>query len=140
MNYYFLVDETNIYAIEIFLNSVSNKSRISNWVNTNRSEMKTFLSLLFHMGTIKMPRLEDYWKTNKLFNLSFFRTYMSRNRFTILHFSRNPAEGESVPRNRLHKIQPIINYFNSRMNEIFEPNKNLSLDESMVLWHGRLVF
>jgi len=140
----FLVDETNIYAIEIFLNSVSDKSRISNWVNTNRLEMKTFLSLLFHMGTIKLPRLEDYWKTNKLFNLPFFRTYMSRNRFTILlralHFSRNPAEGESVPRNRLHKIQPIVNYFNSRMNEIFEPNKNLSLDESMVLWRGRLIF
>ncbi|KAL4104132.1 hypothetical protein QTP88_019445 [Uroleucon formosanum] len=131
----FLVDETNIYAIEIFLNSVSDKSRISNWVNTNRSEMKTFLSLLFHMGTIKMPRLEDYWKTNKLFNLPFFRTYMSRNRFTILlralHFSRNPAEGESVPRNRLHKIQPIVNYFNSRMNEIFEPNKVCHL---MSLW------
>jgi len=106
--------------------------------------MKTFLSLLFHMGTIKMPRLEDYWKTNKLFNLPFFRTYMSRNRFTILlralHFLRNPAEGESVPRNRLHKIQPIVNYFNSRTNEIFEPTKNLSLDESMVLWHGRLIF
>jgi len=139
-----LVDETNIYAIEIFLNSVSDKSRISNWVNTNRLEMKTFLSLLFHMGTIKMPRLEDYWKTNKLFNLPFFRTYMSRNRFTILlralYFSRNRAEGESVPRNRLHKIQPIVNYFNSRMNEIFEPTKNLSLDESMVLWRGRLIF
>ncbi|KAF0750671.1 piggyBac transposable element-derived protein 4-like [Aphis craccivora] len=26
------------------------------------------------------------------------------------------------------------------MNEIYEPSKNLSLDESIVLWHGRLVF
>ncbi|KAE9543752.1 hypothetical protein AGLY_002148 [Aphis glycines] len=140
----FLVDETNIYAIEIFLNSVFDKSRISNWVNTNRCEMKTFLSLLFHMRTIKIPRLEGYWKTNKLFNLPFFRTYMSRNRFTILlralNFSRNLAEGESVPLNGLQKIQPIVNYFNSRMNEIFDPNKNLSLGDSMVLWRGRLIF
>ncbi|VVC28111.1 PiggyBac transposable element-derived protein [Cinara cedri] len=139
-----LVEETNNYAIEIFLNTVTDNSRISDWVDTNRLEMKTFLSLLFHMGTIKMPRLEDYWKTNKLFNLPFFRAHMSRNRFTLLlralHFSRNPTEGESVPRNRLHKIQPIINYFNSRMNEVFEPTKNLSLDESMVLWRGRLIF
>lgn len=96
-----LVEETNIYAIEIFLNTVSDKSRISGWVDTNRLEIKTPLSLLFHMATIKMPRLEDCWKTNKLFNLPFFRAHMSRNRFTLLlralHFSRNPAEGESVP-------------------------------------------
>jgi hypothetical protein len=26
------------------------------------------------------------------------------------------------------------------MNEIFEPTKNLSLDESMILWRGRLIF
>ncbi|KAL4091170.1 hypothetical protein QTP88_025907 [Uroleucon formosanum] len=138
-----LIDETNIYAIEIFLNSVSGKSRTSNWVNTNRLEMKTFLSLLFHMGTIKIPRIEDYWETYKLFNLPFFRTYVSRNRFTILlralHFSRNPVERESIPRNRLHKIQPIVNYFNSRMNEIFEPTKNLSLDESMCSAFSKII-
>lgn len=79
-----LVEETNIYAKEIFLNTVSDKARIYNWVDTNRVEMKIFLSLLFHMGTNKMPRIEDYWKTSKLFNLPFFRSYMSRNRFTLL--------------------------------------------------------
>lgn len=26
------------------------------------------------------------------------------------------------------------------MKEVYEPSKNLSLDESMVLWRGRLVF
>lgn len=69
---------------------------------------------------------------------------MSGRRFTILlrllHFSRNRAEGKSVLRNRLHKIQPIVNYLNSKMNEIFEHTKNLSLDESMVLWRERLIF
>lgn len=58
----------------------------------------------------------------------------------MLHFSRNPKEGEVAPLNRLHKIQPLINYFNSKMEEIYEPSKNLSIDESMVLWRGRLIF
>lgn len=26
------------------------------------------------------------------------------------------------------------------MNELYEPSKNLSLDESVVLWRGRLIF
>lgn len=67
-----IIEETNFYALDIFLNTVPDKARISEWVNTDRLEMKTFLSLLFHMGIIKMPRLEDYWNTNKLFNLQFF--------------------------------------------------------------------
>lgn len=89
------------------------------------------------MGTIKLNRLEDYWKTSKLFNIPFFLENMSRNRFMLLfralHFSRNPQEGEVAPLSRLHKIQPLINYFNSKMEEIYEPSKNLSIDESMVL-------
>lgn len=72
--------------------------------------MKKFLSLVFHMGTIRLNRLEDYWKTNDLFNIPFFRENMSRNRFMLLfralHFSRNPKEGLSFPLNRLYKIQP----------------------------------
>ncbi|XP_022182835.1 piggyBac transposable element-derived protein 4-like [Myzus persicae] len=112
--------------------------------DTNRSEIKIFFSLLFHMGTIKLSRIEDYWKTSVLFNIPFFRKHMSRNRFMLLlralHFSRNTQEGELAPRNRLYKIQPIVDYFNSKMNEIYEPSKNLSIDESMVLWRGRLIF
>jgi len=33
-----------------------------------------------------------------------------------------------------------LNYFNSKMEEVYEPSKNLSIDESMILWRGRLVF
>ncbi|KAL4104628.1 hypothetical protein QTP88_019922 [Uroleucon formosanum] len=139
-----LVEETNAYAVDILLSTTSNNARISTWFDTNKSEMKLFFSLLFHMGTIKLARIEDYWKINMLFNIPFFREHMSRNRFMLLlralHFSRNPKEGELAPRNRLYKIQPILDYFNSKMKEIYEPSKNLSIDESMVLWRGRLIF
>lgn len=60
--------------------------------------------------------------------------------FRALHFSHNPKEGELAPLNILHKIQPLINYFNSKMEDIYELSKNLSIDESMVLWKGRLIF
>ncbi|KAL4103748.1 hypothetical protein QTP88_019089 [Uroleucon formosanum] len=139
-----LVKEANAYAVDIFLTTASVNARICHWTDTNRSEIKIFFSLLFHMGTIKLSRIEDYWKTSVLFNIPFFREHMSRNRFMLLlralHFSRNTQEGELAPRNRLYKIQPIVDYFNSKMNEIYEPSKNLSIDESMVLWRGRLIF
>lgn len=106
--------------------------------------MEVFIGLLFHMGTIGLSRLEDYWKTSRSFNIPSFREYMSRNRFMLilraLHFTRNPKEGEPTPHNRLYKIQSVLNYFNSKMEEVYEPSKNLSIDESMILWRGRLVF
>lgn len=61
------------------------------------------------MGTIRLSRLEDYWKTGRLFNIPCYREHMSRNRFMLifrtLHFPRNPKVGEPIPHNRLYKIQ-----------------------------------
>ncbi|XP_026487924.2 piggyBac transposable element-derived protein 4 [Vanessa tameamea] len=52
-----------------------------------------------------------------------------------LHFS-----SEISTEDRLAKIRPIVDHFNKKMNEIYYPGKQLSLDESMVLWRGRLQF
>ena len=42
--------------------------------------------------------------------------------------------------NQLAKIRMIIDHFNDRMLQIITSDKNLSLDESMMLWRGRLPF
>ncbi|KAJ8728945.1 hypothetical protein PYW07_006641 [Mythimna separata] len=64
---------------------------------------------------------------------------MSRNRFLLimrcLHFT---SEEESE--DPLFKVRSIIDYFNNKMTECYYPGKELSLDESMVLWRGRLAF
>lgn len=87
-----------------------------------------------------MHRLQDYWKTDPLFR-SAFPDYMSRDRFLLilrcLHFTDNEAR---VTDDRLFKIRFVIDHFNKKMADIYYPGKELSLDESMVLWRGRLVF
>jgi len=68
-----IVTETNLYAVEIFISTAgSMSSRISQWKDTTIEEMKIFFALLFHTGTIRTNRLEDYWKTSNLFNFNFF--------------------------------------------------------------------
>ncbi|KAE9543687.1 hypothetical protein AGLY_002083 [Aphis glycines] len=87
--------------------------------------------------------MSDYWKIDKLLNLNCFRDFMSRNRYMLitraLHFSRNPDPDDPKP-SRLYKIDPVLECFNNRMLEVYKPSKQLSLDKSMVLWRGRLVF
>ncbi|KAJ8967170.1 hypothetical protein NQ314_003059 [Rhamnusium bicolor] len=95
------------------------------------------------MGTWITNRIQDYWRTDSLFNLRCFGYNMSRDRFLIilrcLHFAKNPQPGENIE-DRIYKFRPLLNFFSSKMIEIYQPGKNLSLDESMVLWRGRLNF
>lgn len=140
-----IVMETNRYAEEVFLSSSAlDRSRISEWKELTVPELLCFIGVTLHMGTIKINRVQDYWKKHRLFNLTCFSRHMSRDRYLIimrcLHFSKNPEIGDPRPDDRLHKIRPVLDFFNNKMEQIYYPGKNLSLDESMILWKGRLVF
>lgn len=136
-----IMDCTNKYATRMKNSSELRHARISRWKELTIEELKTFLGLLLHTGTAKMNRLTDYWKVHWLYK-SCFPKYMSRNRFFIilrcLHFTL--PEEEEVSASRLNKCQKIVANFNNTMNNIYYPGKNLSLDESMILWRGRLFF
>lgn len=141
-----VVRHTNTYALELFCGpNTTLNSRITKWKDLTVAELKTFIGLMLHTGTIVLPRLQDYWKTHRLLNIPCFRLYMSRDRFLIilrcLHFSRVPTPDRPEPEDeRLFKVQLIIDYFNSKMRSIYYPSKELTIDESMVLWRGRLQF
>jgi hypothetical protein len=133
-----LVTKINNYASKLLLNLLDPKSRLRLWKDVTVPEIKTFFGILFHMGTIKLNRVTDYWKKHPLFNLPAFSKYMSRNRFLLIMRSLN--FGDDLSDNRLSKCNSLINYFNQRMEEVYYPAQNLAIDESMVLFRGRLVF
>lgn len=139
-----ICQETNKHALELFWGpNTSEKSRVTRWKEVDVSELKTFLGLLMHTGTIRLNRLQDYWKTNRLFNLPIFRECMSRDRFLLilrcLHFSSENENNRQTPPSRWEKVNFIVDSFNNKMSQIYYPRKELSLDEAMVLWRGRLV-
>ncbi|XP_052738468.1 piggyBac transposable element-derived protein 4-like [Bicyclus anynana] len=135
-----IVRETNANAIRVGnAQNVKQNSRIKSWKDLTKEELLTFLGLLLHTGTIRLNRLSDYWKRHYLFNIPCFGQFMSRNRFLLilrcLHFTSVTSEED-----RLNKIRPFMDHFNNKMKTIYCPGKELSLDESMVLWRGRLLF
>ena len=71
---------------------------------------------------------------------------MSRNRFLLilkyLHFNNN---AHHVPRGQegydpLFKIRPVYDYIRQRFGEVYQPEQQLSLDESTIGWRGNLHF
>jgi len=106
--------------------------------------MKVFLGLIFLTGHIPAPTIPHYWKKNDLNNFYVFRNTMSRDRFLLilrcLHFAENPPTGDPKPNDLLYKITPLMDLFHKRMKQIYCPAKELSLDDSVLLWRGRLYF
>lgn len=137
-----IVKRTNEKARDIFFTKpdLNPHSRINAWKDLTVPEFLTFLGLLLHTGTIRLNRLADYWKTDKLFRLFAFRNVMSRDRFQnilrCLYFQSTNSQEKSS----MDKITSVVNYFNDKMFQIYYPERTLSLDEAMVLWRGRLYF
>ncbi|CAG5006200.1 unnamed protein product [Parnassius apollo] len=133
-----IVDSTNRNAENIRNSTQFRRSRITNWKPLTIEELKIFIDLLYHTSTEKMKRLVDYWKSHRLYK-SVLSEHMLRNRFQLilrcLHFVE---EGDDPA--RMKKCKMIINTFNETMDRIYYPGRNLSLDKSMVLFRGRLIF
>ena len=136
-----LVAQTNLYCNQCMSSRrIRCNSRLRAWKDTTSTEMRVFLGLLLHMGTVNLPTLEHYWKKDDLYSMPLFNGIMSRNRFQLilrhLHFTNN-EEDDGTP---LYKLQSVLDHFNTVMSEIYTPNVNICIDESMMLWRGRLVF
>ena len=92
------------------------------------------------MGLVSLPSYKKYWSRDPIYKNHFFRNVMSREHFErIMHFLHfgDPPKFED---DRLAKIRMILDHFSKVTSEIITPDKKLSLDESMMLWRGRLMF
>ena len=139
-----LVTETNRFADQYFAENKPNTSS-SKWEPVHVQEMKVFIGLILLMGIIHKPSLPQYWSLDTLLLTPIFSQAMKRNRFYLilkfLHFNDNStydAADENV--DRLHKVRPLIDLFRNRCKDVFQPGQNLSVDESLVLFKGRLKF
>ena len=104
-------------------------------------ELKTWLDLLLTIGLVQKGRLGEYWSTHNLTQTPGFSVIMPRNRFlqilVYLHFINN--EDSSINKeNKLWKVQNILDYINKRFRAAYHPRRELSIDETMLKFKGRL--
>ncbi|UYV67611.1 hypothetical protein LAZ67_5001367 [Cordylochernes scorpioides] len=136
-----IVDQTNIYAsqyISANRSTAKPRSRFLNWTNTNLDEMKAFLGLILNMGLIKKRRIFEYWNKRNWSQdtPAFFR--IPRDRFWLilkfLHLNNNQNDTKVDP---LFKVSPVLESLNKSFLKYFIPDRNLSIDESLVKQKNR---
>ena len=144
-----LVIETKRYAANFFAEypEDSETSYTGSWQDVDEVEMRTFIGLIFLMDIIYKPSIPMYWSTNELYHTPIFQKAMSRNWFQLslkfFHCSdnNNPQyDANDENRDRLYKVRPLIDLLRARCKTVYTPGQNVSVDESLVLFKGRLKF
>ena len=108
-------------------------------------EMMAFVALLLSMGINKRPRYSMHWSTSEVLRSSLYSSTMARNRFTailrFLHLANNQAE-DKFPPDKLFKVRPLLDIVHVLPSflQIYKPGRNLSPDETMVKFNGRIGF
>ncbi|GFY14325.1 piggyBac transposable element-derived protein 4 [Trichonephila clavipes] len=98
------------------------------------------------MGHIEKNSLQDYWTTDNLIETPIFREVIPRDRFLMilkfLLFSDNSLKEsrDSPTYDRLWKMRKVFDSFNRIFKEVYDPTKNLSFDEVIIKFKGRVLF
>ena len=134
----FIVEESNRYAREAM-----GDEKYTKWVKVTAADIKAFLGFSILMGIVELPSLDDYWKRDPLLHYAPIADRISRDRFRdlsrYLHFADNATLSPrgSPGYDRLGKVRPIIDYFTSKFAELYNPHKEVAVDEAMIKFQGR---
>lgn len=105
--------------------------------------MKAFIGLTFCMGILRLPARNDYWRQKKRMFRTSWNDVMPRDRFNLiwryLHLYNNEDKLPARP-DKLLKIRWYLNYLNTTFSAAYTPDGNVTVDESMIKFKGRLAF
>lgn len=124
-----LVYQTNLYSIQ--------RGRP---LNVKRFEILNFIGINFLMGYNKLPSWKHYWATSDDLNVPCVSNTMSRNRFDNILSNLHVQDNSLIPTNnkdKLLKLRPFINYCNEIFSTSYHGTRELSIDESMIIFKGR---
>lgn len=102
--------------------------------------MYYFFALSLLMSRNKKLTLQKYWSKDKYLQSNIFGEVMVRDRYLsllrMIHFSHKHRRTDD----RLSKIRVIINILRKSFNDTFHSFQKLCIDESLLLYKGRLSF
>lgn len=136
-----ILETNNYYAEDVRRQAPTPKSRMHKWVNTNVAEMYVFFAISMLMTRNRHITIEEHWSTDPLLSSQIFGKAMPRDRYTLLlrmlHFSDPNTQ---ILGDKLHKIRILIEHCREIFKKTMMPHENLCIDESIVVFKGRLLF
>ena len=133
-----IVQESNRYAKQVM-----GDEQYQSWRPITVDELKAFFGFSILMGVNHLPSLDDYWNRDQRLRYAPIADRIPRWRFReisrYLHFVNND---HLVPcgdpaHDRLSKVRPLINHLSNKFATLYEPSKEVAVDEAMIKFQGR---
>ena len=133
-----ITDQSNLYAEQCM-----GEEMYQLWNRITVEEVKAYLGFFLLMGLIPLPSIYDYWSTNPIYHYSPIADRITRDRFfeihRYLHFVDNSSLSVygSPTYDKLGRIRPVIDHLNERFLSMYNPHRDISIDEAMIKFKGR---
>ena len=123
------------------LDEEDNASELRDETIFSNDDIKKFIGIFLLMGLNKKPNIRQYWSQDPLYKQDFFSRpeCLPRNRFLrILRYIRFADYENLAVNDNLQKVRPFLEAFNHIVENVYMPEQNVAVDESLMLFKGRL--
>ena len=133
-----IVEQSNKYAAECM-----GPDKYEKWTEITVEELCAYMGFMLLMGIVHLPSLYDYWKNDEVYHYSPIASRISRNRFLELHRYLHLVDNSTLSPpgspeyDRLGKVRPVVEYLSDRVVAVYEPGREVSIDEAMIPFKGR---
>ena len=111
-----------------------------NWFDLSGQELKKFMGLILRMADSPRKPIKKFWSVDDFYHQTIFGKTMSRDRFLQIWKCFHFGNGENTTNSRLDKVKPLIDQLIPKFQHIYTLERELSLDESVLPYRGRLNF
>ena len=133
-----IVHQTNLYAQQTM-----EERQCEKWTDVTVEELRAYLGFCILMGIVKLPAIDDFWKKDPYLHYGPIASRITRDRFRDIRRYLHFVDNETIPppgtpgNDLLGKIRPFFNYINSQCMKLYQPQRDVSIDEAMVKFQGR---
>jgi hypothetical protein len=136
-----IVNHTNNYHNHM-LNTQAHtpNARIHAWYDTCPEEMYVFYAVSMLMTRNRHLTIEEHWSADPLLNSKIFGQTMVRDRYELILQMLHYSDTQTPTGDRLYKVRSLLDHCRKIFKETMLPNENLCIDESIIVFKGRLIF
>lgn len=140
----YIIEETNRYANNRIESAIlTPSSRSLKWKDITKEDMNKFIGLLLLQGIVQKPKETWFWSRRPVITTPFFGKVMSQQQYALimqyLHFENNETfDITAHPNPKLKKIYKLHNMLINNFKNVYSPDQEISIDESLLKYKGLL--
>ena len=111
------------------------------WNPVSLAEMTCFLGMMMVMGFFPAPDIQMYWRRDRVYSMPNLSLLMLHTRFEAIHWYLHTFNRKAIHMDNLDQLiimRPIVTFFRECFRQVYTPTHDLSLDEGMMAYKGRL--